>query len=303
MESAPLIAYAQELDFLRRYFMKKTLKKIIATTLAATSVLSTAALFAGCESDRPEIQMQIAFNNETYTLEYTLYRKLAPKTVEHFLALVEGKDGNSYFDGLCVHNFTTNRWYTGGYSYNEGSLEYKEYYDVVKTYENFPTSVFMLDQETPTYTVYGEFSKNSFSVQSGALKESFGSLSMFYTDKDLGESVYVTRNDGEGKTRKEYVYNSATSLFYINMSDTDVVNSSYCTFATLNEESVAVLEDLQDAVSDYIKDNYDESSDFTTSVTVYADKDDYVIGDDGQSIKYSVPEKEIKIVSVKVTKY
>ena len=284
--------------------MKKTVKKLIATTLAATSVLSAAAMFAGCQSDHPEIEMQIAFNGETYALEYTLYRKLAPKTVEHFLALVEGKDGVGYYDGLCVHDFESDRWYTGGYSYNEGKLEYKKYYDVVKTYENFPTGVFKADRETPTYTVYGEFSNNSFSVQSGALKPSFGSLTMYYTDKnDHDESVYVTRNDGEGLSRKDYTYNSATSLFYINMKDNTSVNASYCTFATLNEESVSVLEDLQDAVSSYISDNYDETSDFTTSVNVYADQDDYVVGSDGQSIAYDVTEKEIKIVSIKVTKY
>ena len=284
--------------------MKKTLKKLIATTLAATSVLSAAAMFAGCQSDRPEIEMQISFNGETYSLEYTLYRKLAPKTVEHFLALVEGKDGESYFDGLCVHDFDSDRWYTGGYSYNDGELSYKQYYDVVKKYENFPTSVFKVDQETPTYTVYGEFSKNAFTVQSGALKETFGSLSMYYTDKsDFDESVYVTRNDGEGKSRKDYAYNSATSLFYINMKDGTSVNSSYCTFATLNDDSVETLKDLQEAVSDYIADNYDESTDFTTDVKVYADQDDYVVGLEGQDVTYQVTAKEIKIVSVSITKY
>lgn len=284
--------------------MKRTLKKIIATTLAATSVLSVAAMFAGCQSDRPEIEMQISFNGETYSLEYTLYRKLAPKTVEHFLALVEGKDGESYFNGLCIHDFDSERWYTGGYTYNEGDLSYKAYYDVVKTYENFPTSVFQADQETPTYTVYGEFSKNSFSVQSGALKETFGSLSMYYTDKsEFDATVYVTRNDGEGKSRKDYAYNSATSLFYINMDDGSSVNSSYCTFATLNDDSVETLKDLQEAVNAYIEANYDEAEDFTKDVTVYADQDDYVVGSDGQDVVYQVPQKAIEIVSVKVSKY
>lgn len=284
--------------------MKRTLKKIIATTLAATSVLSAAAMFAGCQSDRPEIEMQISFNGETYSLEYTLYRKLAPKTVEHFLALVEGKDGESYFNGLCIHDFDSERWYTGGYTYNEGDLSYKSYYDVVKTYENFPTSVFQADQETPTYTVYGEFSKNSFSVQSGALKETFGSLSMYYTDKsEFDATVYVTRNDGEGKSRKDYAYNSATSLFYINMDDGSSVNSSYCTFATLNDDSVDTLKDLQEAVNAYIEANYDEKADFTKDVTVYADQDDYVVGSDGQDVVYQVPQKAIEIVSVKVSKY
>ena len=284
--------------------MKKTFKKLIATTLAATSVLSAAAMFAGCESDRPEIEMQIAFNGETYSLEYTLYRKLAPQTVAHFLALVDGKDGKSYFDGLCIHDFTSERWYTGGYSYNEGELAYKEYYDVVKTYANFPTNVFKADQETPTYTVYGEFANNDFVVQSGALKETFGSLSMYYTNKsEYDATVYVNRNDGEGKSRKSYTYNSATSLFYINMDDGSSVNSAYCTFATLNDDSVQTLQDLQAAVNAYIEDNFDETDDFTESVTVYADQDDYVVGSEGQDVTYKVTKKAIEIVSVKVTKY
>lgn len=284
--------------------MKKIFKKLIATTLAATSVLSAAAMFAGCESDRPEIEMQIAFNGETYSLEYTLYRKLAPQTVAHFLALVDGKDGKSYFDGLCIHDFTSERWYTGGYSYNEGELAYKEYYDVVKTYANFPTNVFKADQETPTYTVYGEFSNNDFVVQSGALKETFGSLSMYYTNKsEYDATVYVNRNDGEGKSRKSYTYNSATSLFYINMDDGSSVNSAYCTFATLNDDSVQTLQDLQAAVNAYIEDNFDETDDFTESVTVYADQDDYVVGSEGQDVAYKVTKKAIEIVSVKVTKY
>ncbi len=284
--------------------MKKTFKKIIATALAATSVLSTAAMFAGCQSDRPEIEIQLSFNGTPYTLEYTLYRKLAPKTVEHFLALVEGKDGKSYFDGLCVHDYDSERWYTGGYSYNNGELAYKQYYNEVKTYENFPTNVFKIDQETPTYTLYGEFSKNSFSVQSGALKETFGSLSMYYTDKsEFDASVYVNRNDGNGKSRKEYDYNSATSLFYINMQATDKVNSSYCTFASLNEDSVETLRDLQEAVNDYVEETYDEASDFLNDVTLYVDQDDYVVGSEGQSVTYYVTKEAIEIVYVKVTKY
>ncbi len=289
--------------------MKKMLKKVVSATLAVASVFSAAAMFTGCTSNRPEIEMKISFGDKTYTLEYTLYRKLAPKTVEHFLALVEGKDKKSYFDGLCVHNYTAAKWYTGGYAYKDGALEYKEYYDIVKTYNNFPTSVYQIDGTTPTYTVYGEFSKNNFTVESGALGETFGSLSMYYTDKSkFDANVYVTRNDGEGQSKKDYKYNSATSLFYINMDSGSTVNSEYCTFATLNEDSVDELQALKDAVDTYISETYgtdDEAKEqFITETDVYVDQDDFVVGEaDGQLVTYDVPNQPIQIVSVKVTKY
>ena len=127
--------------------------------------------------------MQIEFNGETYNLNYKLYRKIAPTTVEHFLYLAD----NGYYDGLCVHDYDADnlRMYTGGYTVatdetDSDGLEYKSYYDAIAAFDNygkFPVSVWRDDnKKNPTYTLYGEFKNNNFEVKKGALKESFGSL-------------------------------------------------------------------------------------------------------------------------------
>ena len=77
---------------------KKTLKKITCTALAFASVFACAATATACETARPQVEMKIEFNGETYTLEYELYRKIAPTTVSHFIWLAD----NGYYDGLCV---------------------------------------------------------------------------------------------------------------------------------------------------------------------------------------------------------
>ena len=115
--------------------MKKTMKKVIGAALASACVFASATTFAGCTTSHPEVQMKIEFNNKTYTLEYKLYRKIAPATVQHFMDLVDA----NYYDGLCVHDYQTNRWYTGGYEYDAdntevyGGLVEKNYFDAVKT--------------------------------------------------------------------------------------------------------------------------------------------------------------------------
>ena len=65
--------------------MKKTLKKITCGILAAVSVFGCAATLTACETSHPEVEMKVEFNGETYTLDYKLYRELAPQTVKHFL--------------------------------------------------------------------------------------------------------------------------------------------------------------------------------------------------------------------------
>ena len=69
--------------------MKKTLKKLGCTLLAVCSMAVGAVSFTSCTTDRPQVEMQIEFNDQTYTLNYTLYRKYAPNTVNHFIALAE----------------------------------------------------------------------------------------------------------------------------------------------------------------------------------------------------------------------
>ena len=280
--------------------MKKTLKKIGCTALAVCSLAVGAFSLTSCTTDRPEVQMQLSFNGETYTLQYTLYRKYAPNTVNHFLTLVE----NKYYDGLCVHSYTDTDMYTGAYSYDDtsdalGGLVYKKYFDTVATYGSFPVSVWKADsQQTPTYYLYGEFSENDFSVANGDfLRRSYGALTMYYTDKgDFYDQVKVKKvSDGKMAT-KEYKYCSATSRFTISLKDR-AYDANYCTFATLNNTEV-----LEELLAD-IKAHTETAGTFTHGVTVEVDEDDEYVRDEGLKEYYSVPESPIVIEYIKVNKY
>lgn len=291
--------------------MKKTMNKVFCAVLAGVSVFGSAAMLGGCTTSRPEVQMQIAFNGKTYTMEYTLYRKFAPNTVTHFLQLAE----NGYYDGLCVHDYADNKLYTGGYTYDktqseDGGLVYKSYFDTVKAYENYTHSVWAdTEKKVPTYTLYGEFSSNNVKVKNGGfLKQEFGSLTMFYTDKTSNDdTIIVEKIDGSGTDSKEYRYNSATSLFYIQLGKSTTANSKYCTFAKIADGSVDELEDLQAAIASYIEDTYGSESSaaasFAPSVEIAVDEDDPFVSDAAFVATYSVPEEPIVINYVKVLKF
>ena len=297
--------------------MRKTLKKITCGILAAVSVFGCAATLTACETTHPEVEMKVEFNGETYTLEYKLYRELAPQTVKHFLWLA----GNGYYDGLCVHDYSQSdylRMYTGAYAATDAEddadgLVYKKYYETIKSYSNygeFPVSVWLeKEKKNPTYTLKGEFSDNNFRVESGALKETFGSLTMYYHNisdyEEFAESdVYMIRADGKDPSKCDYKYNYTTSMFYISLSKTTLSNKGYCTFATLQSDSQDVLEDLQEALTDYIETTYNgEVESFTESESVVICEDDPYIGSQSIRENFSVPKKAIVIKSVKVTKY
>ena len=286
---------------------KKTTKKVLHLAVAALTCAMSVSMFSGCESDRPEIEMQITFNNKTYTVDYVLYRKIAPSTTAHFLALAE----QSYYDGMCIHSYESNRLYTGAYKLKDGELEYQKYYDIVKTYENFPTTVWNGKPEDggkELYTLYGEFSDNYFSVNNGSLlSETFGSLTMYYTDKGnkANQPIDINPvNSNEWLRYSEYEFNSATSQFFISFKSTSATNSNYCTFATPTDEGKEALEDLQEAIDDYIEDTYgDETGDFTKDVVVDINTDDIFAASEEMTQVYSQPNAAIVIKSIKVTKY
>ena len=291
--------------------MKKGLKKVLSLSLAAISVAGGAVMFAGCETKNPEVEMQLAFNGKTYTLQYKLYRKYAPTTVRHFLKLAEEGYYTNESNPFCIHHYTANKWYTGGYKYDatsnaDGGLVYQKYYDIVKGYDEFPFSVW--NGDTPTYTLYGEFADNNVNMGQGSfVKQQFGSLAMEYTSKGEKNNVHVLveKVDGTGKAERKYQYNSATSLFSINLSSSVTTKSSYCTFATLKDAYVETLEELQTAINEYIDANYDEDAadGFADTVEVTVDQDDMFIGEDGQEVEYGVPDKPIYLNYVKVLKY
>lgn len=280
---------------------KKTMKKVSAVTLATAS-LAASALLGGCTTtSKPKVEMDISFNGETYTLEYTLFRKIAPKTVQHFLELADGE----FYNGLCVHNYQASKWYTGGYKYEDGNLKEVDYFEKVSTLSLTQSVWYDADRTQPTSMVYGEFAQNDFEVTNGALKQTFGSLTMYYTPKeDVDQKVTVERNDGNGYTKRPYEFNSATSLFFISLSTSQLSDSYYCTFAQLNQDSIVVLEDLQADVKQYIEDEYgadSDLSDFAPSKDVTVNVDDKYA--DEMDVSYAVPKTPIVIESVKVIKW
>ncbi len=289
--------------------MKKTMKKILCCALSAVSVFGCLAMATACETDRPKVEMEIEFNGETYTLEYELYRKIAPSTVNQFLWLA----GNGYYDGLCVHDYNASsytRMYTGAYSYSaDEGLVYKSYYDEIKKFDNysdFPVSVWMhSDKSQPTYTVYGEFSDNNFSVKNGNLKETFGALTMYYFDKDTSAKVYTPylKEEKEGElASRAYKYNSATSMFFITLSEGTTNNTKYCTFATLAEDSVEVLKDFKADLDEFIA-TFESEDEFVTETEMLIDQDDAFVGGEKTRKTFSTPNKPIVIKKVTVKKY
>ena len=292
--------------------MKKFFKKALCMTLAVASVAGASLAMTGCTTDHPEVEMQVSFNGQTYNLTYQLYRKFAPNTVKHFLYLAE----NGYYDGLCVHDYTADKMYTGGYSYDankteDGGLVYKSYYDTVKSYESeFPFSAWVDSEKVvPTYTLYGEFSKNDVKVENGSfLKQTFGSLTMFYTDKGSNDDmIFVEKVNGTGVTSRKYEYNSATSLFFISMAEATKTDSYYCTFATLTDDAVDTLKDLKADIVSYYESAFSSEDDalasFAPDVEIPVDEDDLFVGDADMSTTYNVPVKPIIIKSIKVLKY
>lgn len=290
---------------------KTKMKSIVCAALASASVFAVGATFAGCNTNHPEVEMKISFNGKSYVLDYTLYRKIAPATVQHFIELADAE----FYNGVCVHNYTSSKLYTGGYKVNEsysdfGGIEEINYFKEIED-RNIKLTQTVWHDQTQTdaaNTLYGEFQNNNFKVTTGALKQTYGSLTMYYTSKvNNRDEVYVKRSDGEGVNRKDYVQNSATSLFFISISTSTASSSAYCTFAELKEKSEDKLDDLVSAIKDYIEDEFEDSDDatdeFAPKYDVPTDAGDRYVGEDKFTAEYAVPVEPIVIEYVKVTKY
>ena len=239
--------------------MKKTIRKALCGILAVATVGSV-GLMTACETNNPEVQMKVEFNGATYTLEYKLYRKITPQTVNHFLTLVS----NGYYNGLCFHDFDADagKMYTGGYKWEDNDLVEINYFEKVSAYASFPYSVWRdNDKKDPLYTLAGEFADNNFYVGSvnsttgkrgneNALTQTFGALTMYYTPKKTDQEVVVARLSDSKSIEKDYKYNSATSLFSISISEEEKVDEAYCTFATLRSDFTDDLQALLDAIDE-----------------------------------------------------
>ncbi len=274
------------------------LKKLISGILATTALVGCVGTFTACETAHPEVRITVSFEGEDYELDYKLYRNFAPATVRHFLTLAE----NGYYDGLCVHSYADNRMYTGGYTYDaeeeeNSGLVYKKYFDTVKGYANFPHSVYM-DDNTPTYTLCGEFADNNVNWGKGEPKqEEYGSLTMYYkTGISTDNSIEAIFN-GEHQKRS-YSKNCTTSQFFISLTETAKKNSEYCTFGLLDSGDVETLNDLQEAVDAYVDD--DEDATTTDQVRIY--EDDVLLEGNTYYGSYTILSSPIIVKSVKVTR-
>ena len=281
----------------------KITKKILCTALAVTSAFASLATLTACETSNPEVKMTVTFNGKDYELNYKLFRKLAPTTTTHFLELVDA----GYYNGLCVHDYSSTEWETGAYTYDatktdNGGLVYKDYFAIAPTLNLTQTVWKDEERKTPTYTVYGEFSKNKFEVENGKVVNGFGALTMRYTDKGdhADTQAWVKLSDESGYTWKDYGYNSATSMFSINVSTTSTTLSDYCTFAELDEDSVEVLEDLKAAIADYIGDQ-SEDENFTVETEAVINAEDVYAHED--EVFFNTPVKPIKIETITVEKW
>ena len=67
----------------------KKVARIFSVLVAALLICSAAFLFTACETDHPKIKMTIEFNDKSYELTYKLYRNMYPKTVAHYLELID----------------------------------------------------------------------------------------------------------------------------------------------------------------------------------------------------------------------
>ena len=142
----------------------------------------------------------------------------------------------------------------------------------------------------------GEFASNHLEPENGKKKETFGSLTMYYTEKKEDAYTVTVSHPEAGEDTRDYRYNSATSMFFISINSSEVTNGQYCTFATLNTGSVQRLKDLQKDIEDYI----DDENDAKTTEKVRIDADDPVLGDANKTANYTVLKSPVTIKKVTI---
>lgn len=122
-------------------------KKFIASsavTLTAALTLSACVMTtAACtvSSAHPSARITFEFNNEEYSVDYTLYRNMYPQTVQHFIELAD----SGFYNDTVIHDYSSNDWVGGGYAYSDDYAEritnsdtlaeYFEQYSKAETYE------------------------------------------------------------------------------------------------------------------------------------------------------------------------
>ena len=313
--------------------IKNILKKLfLGITLAGVTTFTALASACSVETDHPTAKITIEFNSETYELEYTLYRNMYPNTVRHFIELAD----NGFYEDMLVHNYGTQDWYTGGYTYNpqlfssastteafaqyiEDTSKESQYMSLFNAKKltptvysrlgyNASTDTEVIDAQYALPTLIGEFYNNiSQEIENGALKADYGSIKMYYYQKSSKQKVYVTPTTDQ-IIWGDYENNCATSIFSLQTtSGTSLSADQYCVFGKIT--NVTVLDQLLDDVSNYLSGTYGSSltSDQTYSVSAVVDTDVEVFSnensDKGIQTTFRLTKKPIIVRSVKITAY
>lgn len=295
---------------------KRLGRAIAICVLAGVASVCSTGVFAGCKDGHAEAEITIEYDGVTYVLEYTMYPNMYPQTVQHFIELAD----NGFYNNTIIHDCQTSNWYGGGYSYvagdedgsyasayaNGGLLEYLNasykagrtgaYADLFNSGKLTPT-VYRDIREgryvDPYSTLIGEFTSNQHKIENGALKNSYGALKFYYTSISDGEGkkhVYLDKEGSAFGVKGEYRYNSATSLFSIQMGTSTSSDSTHCIFATL--DNTDTLRSLRTAVA--------KTSDHEdVDVYVY----DELLGSNKVQANYRLRRKPIIVRSVSITKY
>ncbi len=301
----------------------KKLGKIVCATLIAGTAFCL-PFISGCTNSHPEAEITINFNEQDYVLKYKLYRNMYPQTVQHFIELSQ----NGFYDGTIIHNYQSNYHYGGGYSYTvgEGAITYEDaykdgsseamldYYEAASKEGEYATladpatgkitpSVYRKisngEYVDPINTLIGEFSSNQHKIDNGALKQTYGCLTMYYSSKSAdsvkNKRVYLDKHGSAFGVQGDYSYNSATSLFriYTAKPQTPSSLSAYCIFGTL--ENTDALDSLKTAIT--------TKGVSTKSVKLYIDNYDTYLGANSNEATYSMANVPIVIKSVKITKF
>lgn len=316
--------------------MSKKLKTTILT-LALTAVVGASAAASACtvKTSHPRAKITVSFNSVEYVLDYTLYRNMYPQTVQHFIELAD----NGLYNNMIVHNYNTSSdWFTGAYDYyadeyktaykgGSGALgdylddevngnnisKEKQYYDLAAGGMLTPTvykkevindGKTTVDKKDALATLIGEFSENNHKIENNALSASTGCLKMFYYDRSEDNQKVAMVNGFDQILPGDYNKNCATSVFSMQVgSSTSYSASKYCVFGKLTGDNDRdKLDDLLEAISDYIDDN-NLTGKFTTSVTATVDKLDTFSKAGSIETRFNMTVEPIIIKSVKISKY
>lgn len=307
---------------------KKIIKNLIIGLTGAAVVALSAPLMA-CETAKPRALITFEFNDTEYEVEYILHRDTCPQTVRHFIELAE----NNFYDNMVIHNYQTNDWFTGAYSYekdeysaranDEALADYLTSHNKAAEYmqlfadKTLTVSVYgnmaydnggnqIADADTALPTLLGEFKSNiKQNIVNDSRSANYGCLKMFYykdSTTDANSKIYVTPTSDQ-IIMADYKSNCATSVFGVQMGDSSSYGiGDYAVFAQLSgDDARDKLEELEEAVHD--------STNFGTidsSVSVNVGEIDSVTHTYKEKLiteTFKTPNTAIVIKSVKITKY